>query len=428
MISYRNALSIIEEIALSRKVSSEIVPLDAAMGRILATSALSKEEVPSFTNSAMDGFAVSTVDTFGATLDSPIKIFVDGLIAAGDLDSFKKACSEKSKGAVEIMTGAPVPNGRYDAVVRIEDVTVERDSDGRARFIVVSRPSKTGDNIRLKGTDYNIGQVVLTEGTRMSPEHILACASLGITEVSVRHRPRIAIVSTGSELVPPDTVSLEPGMIRNSTGPFLLSALKNFGADARYLGILADDPSLYRKILEQALEDGTEIVISTGAVSMGKYDFVPEVLREMGAITHFHKASIRPGKPVLFAEFGQSRNRPVFFGVPGNPVSTAVGLRFFVEPYLRALFGLPREQPIQAYLSRDCQKPNGLRCFFKGRTKLSGSGMEVEALKGQASYVVSALLDANCWVVLPEDGNMVSARTAVDIFPLPNAFERGVLG
>lgn len=427
MITYKNALSIIEEIALGRKAAAEIVPVDAAIGRILAASVLSREAVPSFTNSAMDGFALFSADTLGASSRSPMTIPVDGLIAAGDVDSFRRACSGGAKSSVEIMTGAPLPAGRFDAVVRIEDVTVERDRDGCARSIRVSRPLKQGENVRLVGTDFGVGQVVLKECTRVAPEHVLACSSLGIRELSVKRRPKVAIVSTGSELVSPDTELLEPGMIRNSTGPFLLAALRNMGADASYLGVVADDPALYRKVLQRALDDGAEIMISTGAVSMGKYDFVPEVLKEMGAVTRFHKASIRPGKPVLFAEFAPTRSGPVFFGVPGNPVSTAVGLRFFIEPYLRAFLGLPREKPIEAYLSRDCQKPDGLRCFFKGRAKVSGSGVEVEALKGQASYVVSALLEANCWVVLPEEGEMVSARTAVEVFPLPNAFERGVL-
>ncbi|HNA63027.1 MAG TPA: molybdopterin-binding protein, partial [Rhabdochlamydiaceae bacterium] len=173
--------------------------------------------------------------------------------------------------------------------------------------------------------------------------------------------------------------------------------------------------------------EGADLIISTGAVSMGKYDFVSEVLDEIGSKTYFHKVAIRPGKPVLFAELGTSTQKKcAFFGVPGNPVSTAVGLRFFIEPFLRANLGLEREQSIPAMLLRESTKPEGLRCFFKGRAKFEKSGISVEALKGQASYMVSSLLGANCWVIFPEEGSHVKANETVEIVPLHNSFGREV--
>jgi molybdopterin molybdotransferase len=267
----------------------------------------------------------------------------------------------------------------------------------------------------------------MLSGVRLNPQHILACASLGLSKVAVKARPRVVIISTGSELVSPEEQKLEPGMIRNSTGPFLVAAARRMGLEVDFLGIVRDDPALYRQRLEAALQKGADLVLSTGAVSMGQYDFVADVLSQMGARTLFHKAAIRPGKPILVAELGASHGRALFFGVPGNPVSTAVGLRFFADPYLRATLGLARENPIRAVLSREISKPEGLRCFFKGRARLSEKGLEVEALKGQASYVVSALLEANCWVVLPESGDHVAAGDIVEIFPLHNSFEAGVL-
>lgn len=428
MIAYNNALSILEEIASSRKFLGEDVLLSNAMGRILAASVESPENIPSFTNSAMDGFAVFSSDTMNATIDCPVEIPVRGMIAAGDIQAFERACVEKQGIGIEIMTGAPIPTGGHDAVVRIEDVELIYSIDRSVRSIKVRKPIKSGDNIRPIGTDYLIGQEVLREGLRLAPEHILACASLGIQTLRVKRRPRVAIVSTGSELVIPETSSLLPGMIRNSTAPFLKAALDRLGVDAHCFGIVSDDPERYQNTIEEALRSGFDIIVSTGAVSMGKFDFVPEVLKTLKANIYFHKVAIRPGKPILFADLNNTRSGSVFFGLPGNPISTAVGLRFFVEPYLRSALGLPREQPINANLSRDCPKPIGLRCFFKAKTKMRpDGGIEVESLRGQSSYVVSTLMDANCWVVLADGGDRAEASSRVEVYPLHNSFERGVI-
>lgn len=431
MISYQEALTILEEIARQIPCLDEWVDLDQALGRILSESVSSQEEVPAFANSAMDGFALRASDTFGATSTDPVRLPVNGLVAAGDSAGFRAASSLAGPGqAIEIMTGAPMPEGCFDAVVRVEDVKVSRSPQGTAQTIELFKPAKKGDNVRLKGTDYAMGDRVVSAGTRLEPEHILACASVGASKLKVRSLPKITILSTGSELVDFGEKTLSPGMIRNSTGPFLVAALKRMGFEASYLGIVRDDPKLYLRMLRQAIDgDGADIVISTGAVSMGKYDFVSDVLKEMNAKIHFHKAAIRPGKPVLFAELGDARKKScAFFGVPGNPVSTAVGLRFFIDPYIRALLSLPREKGISVVLSRDFSKPEGLRCFFKGKAKVSEGGViEVDALKGQASYIVSALVDANSWVVLEEHGTTIRKGTLVEIYPLHHSFEKGVV-
>lgn len=433
MILYREALTILEEIAKTHTLSDEWVELDQSLGRILSESVLSPEDVPSFTNSAMDGFALRASDTFKATSTEPVRLQVGGLIAAGDSTQFDtESDTARSGQIIEIMTGAPMPEGcGFDAVVRVEDVKVTRSPQGMAQSIEVLKPAKPGDNVRLKGTDYTIGSQVVNAGARLEPEHILACASLGVSKLKVKSLPKIAILSTGNELIDFREKTLSSGMIRNSTGPFLITALKKMGFQANYLGVVRDDPKHYQSVLNQAIDDeGADIIISTGAVSMGKYDFVSDVLKKMDAKIYFHKAAIRPGKPILFAELNGSKKKKTcaFFGVPGNPVSTAVGLRFFIEPYIRSLLHLPREKGIPATLSRDLSKPEGMRCFFKGQVKVLENAMiEVEALKGQASYIVSALLDANSWLALPEQGASISKGSLVEIYPLHNSFEKGVV-
>ena len=427
MIQYRDALAIIQKIASEHLLSSEDVKLTHSLGRFLDEDVLSPEQVPSFTNSSMDGFAVYAKDTLNASASNPVRIKVNGMVAAGDLDAFKRFAHQGAGIAVEIMTGAPVPQGGLDAIVKIEDVKVERDDDGTAVAIHLTQPSHSGDFIRPLGSDYEVGQSVFKKGTRVGPEHVLAASSLGMTKLKLKKIPKIVIISTGSELVSPEEKSLEPGMIRNSTGPFLVAALKRMGFDSNYLGVIQDDPELYQQVLQSALDEGAELILSTGAVSMGKFDFVTEVLSKMGAITHFHKVAIRPGKPLLFAEFN-GKHKAVVFGVPGNPISTAVGLRFFIEPYLRQAMQLTPEKPLKMKLAQGAAKPEGLQCFFKAKTSLSSEGnLEVQSLKGQASYIVSALMDANSWVVFPAIGEKMNSGEIVDVYPLQNSFEAGVL-
>ncbi len=427
MIAYSSALEILESVARKRLLGHEEVPLDQAAGRILARTIESSEAVPAFDNSAMDGFAVFSADTAGVSSGKETRLPVEGMLAAGDGGALHEASLLRPGTAIEIMTGAPLPQNGMDAVIRIEDVEVERGSDGRARSIRLERAAVPGANIRRRGTDFEPGQRVVSAGRRIDAGVVMACAGLGVSSLSVVRRPRVAIVSTGSELVPPEERVLAPGKIRNSTGPFLVSVFAELGIEARYHGIISDDPSQYRAVLERALDERSDLIISTGAVSMGQFDFVPQVIEEMGGRIHFHKAAIRPAKPVLFGELGSGARSCAFFGMPGNPVSTAVVFRFFVEPYLRTVSELGREVPVQARLAQGVSKPEGLRCFFKARTRTVQSSLEVEALKGQGSSIVSALVESNSWVVLPEAGSALEAGTLVEVVPLQSSFEQGVL-
>lgn len=421
MIPYQDALKKIIEAAEVKKLEAEMVSMEQAIGRVLVDDLTSPEEVPSFDNSAMDGFCVRAADTIKASHSHPCELTVLGLIAAGDPEWRKDPGVGHAPSCVEIMTGAALPNAGYDAVVRIEDVLIIKDAGGATTGIKISRSVQPGENIRLSGTDFRIGQKVLARGTRIEPHHILSLAALGISDLRVVRKSRFAVVSTGSELVSHETKDLPRGMIRNSTGPYLATLLTQMGIEVRSFGIIRDDVIEYRDLLQRLSDEAYDGVISTGAVSMGKFDFVSDVLTELGADIHFHKVAIRPGKPILFAELKTSEKPMAFFGMPGNPVSTAVGCRFFLMPYLQVLSGLSLETPIIAKLALNSKKPRGFRCFFKGRADFSAEGVQVEATKSQASYVVSALTDANCWVVFPEDEEQMKEGTHVEIFPLSNS-------
>jgi molybdopterin molybdotransferase len=415
MISYGEALSLIRATAAEAGCQhDEAVPLLVACGRVCSSPIVSGELMPPFSNSAMDGFAVQASAVKGASRERPLRVAVKGMIAAGDTPV---ACIDRTV-AWEIMTGAPMPVG-FDAVVRIEDVRVERDAHGAALFVELLQPLLAKENVRDAGEDFNVGSPVVQPAMVIQPEHILALASLGVDQVRVFKKPRVAVVSTGRELVSHSAGKLAPGQIRNSTAPFLLSALAGLGADVEFCGTIADEPREFIRTMERLIASAPDIIITTGAVSMGKYDFVPTALGDLGAEVLFHKVSIRPGKPILFAKFKGRTRMPVVFGVPGNAVSTVVGLRFFVEPYLRALVGMAEEHPLRARLAYDVKKPEGLRCFFKARLEIDErSGAMVKVLPGQASFMVRPLLESTAWAVLPEAGRVLRQGEWIDVVPL----------
>lgn len=427
MISYEEALYQIETLGHQKRLSSEqafeLSPLENAVGKVLAEDLFAQEWIPSFDNSAMDGFAIDYRWIEKASESSPVKLPILGCIAAGETMKANKPFtpSQITHGAIEIMTGAPLPDSatdiHYNAVIKIEEV----EFDSTRNHILIKRPLKLHENIRFKGEDFNKGQLVLKKNTRIAPHHIMGLASLGFHQVKTIRKPKVAIISTGKEVLPYTTQNLDKGFIRNSTGPYLNSFLSSTHFETKYYGIVQDDPKSFHALMTQILNDKPDVIITTGAVSMGKYDFIKSVILDMGAKIHFHKVAIRPGKPLLFAEFNQSQTNskgPVLFGVPGNPISTAIGLRFFITPYLFNLLGLPKEKPFKALLKETAKKPEGLKCFFKARVNFSEVPPQVESLKGQASFMVSPLMHANGWVVFDEPAALVEANTAVKIYPL----------
>jgi molybdopterin molybdotransferase len=311
------------------------------------------------------------------------------------------------------MTGAPLPIG-YDAVIKVEEVK-KFSRDGNT-YIQIEKNLNYFENVRNEGGDFKKGNVVLKKNEKITEAHLMAMASLGITSVEVYARPKVVLISTGNELVEPGSI-ITPGKIRNSTGVYLTAVLRKLGCDVEYCGIIADETKYFFEKIKEILKNPPDIIISTGAVSMGKYDFITSAIKDLGADIYFHKVAIRPGKPLLFAKFPNEKT--MFFGLPGNPVSSSVGIRFFIVPFLRESFGIKSEKPIRAKLINHFKKPEGLRCFFKSKLSLSKQeNPEVEILEGQASFIVQSLTKANAWVVLEESGSAVSMGDWLDVYPL----------
>lgn len=414
MIMYDESLAILKKMSVKYPhTQTETIQLNQSVGRILAEDIVAAENNPPFDNSAMDGFAVNVAALDSESERSGDWIPVQTLISAGDSNiSVKKVFS-----AIQIMTGAPIPDAYFDSVVRVEDVEQKKDGSGN-EFIRLKTKPKIGDNIRRKGEDTKIGDILFTKGMRISNEHLLSLATQGIYLLKVKKAISVGILSTGKEIVPHDTKELRPGQIRNSTGVYLEAATSVPSLKVRNCGIIQDDPDLYVQELKKIFDDDCDILISTGAVSMGVHDFVRPVLENLGAEIHFHKCAIRPGKPVLFASLNHKGRIRFIFGVPGNPVSTAVGFKFFVKPFLDFLLLGSTEIPIKAILDSDTKKPEGLKCFFKAKVDFQHPETRVEALQGQASFMVSPLIRSNAWVVFPESGTIVRKGTKVEVYTL----------
>jgi molybdopterin molybdotransferase len=404
MISYMEALAIIR--ANETLLGTEVAPLAEIVGRICAEKITAPIANQLFDNSAMDGFALKTEDIAAAANDTPTVLEMVGHIAAGGTPA---TCAPARGQCYEIMTGAPLPPG-CDTIVPVEKT--EKDNNGRILF---RSAAQKGDNIRRAGADFAVGDGVLEPGAVLHSGHVLALATLGISAVKVVRRPKVALVSTGLEVVDDLGAALEGGQIYNSTGPYLRSILPQMGMEPLPLGTVADDAALYKKKLLAAAGDGCGIILSTGAVSAGVHDFVPAVLKNIGAEILFHKVAIRPGKPVLFAKF--PHDGPFFFGLPGNPVSTAAGLRFFVCPLLRSMQNLPPEPPLYGVLAEDySKKAAGLRFFLRAKLNNNGRGENVvEIIPDQQSFKVSPFVRSDAWAVIPEHVSQLKAGDIVEI-------------
>lgn len=385
----------------------ERVPIAASLNRVLAQDVPSTVDLPPFDNSAMDGFALHCGE-HGLAAGSEHALHGEQAAGAG--------LRTAGAGACEIMTGAQMPEG-LDAVIPVEQVEVlSRDDTGRPTRIRLLAPVRRNQHVRHAGEDIARGALAIAAGTWIRPQHVMLLAGLGVAEVPVVQRPRVAVLCTGRELVDDPGQALRPGQIRNSNGPFLAARLASAGAELVYRETVPDDPAAFEAALSRALDAGAGMVLSTGAVSMGRYDFVPPTLTGLGAQIVFHKVAMRPGKPLLFARLAGGQ---LYFGLPGNPVSSAVGLRFFVETALRAMLGLPVEWGWRLALAQDTRYKAGFRMFQKAALRIGPEGrIHVELLRGQESFKTLPMLAATVWAALPESEGIIPAGECIDVFAL----------
>jgi len=405
MIAFDQARRIV--LSATGILAAQRIPANASIGRILAEDVFSPEHLPSFDNTAMDGFALATG---GQAVPEGTEFVVSAALAAGE------AAPAGCEGACEIMTGAPMPDG-LDAVIPVEQVDVLKQDAGQwPQRIRLLHPVLPGANVRRRGQDISAGDFVMPSGTRIAAPERMVLAALGIAGIAVRMRPVAALLTTGRELIDDPGQTLLPGQIRNSNGPFLAERLLECGVELRIRQSLPDEAGAFTDAVRRCLEDGVELIISTGAVSMGRYDFIPDALRELGADILFHKVAMRPGKPLLFARLPGGA---LYFGLPGNPVSSAVGMRFFVEPAIRACLGLVQESPLRVPLAESVNKKPGFCMLQKALLQCDDQGrLSATVMKGQESFRIRPLLQSNAWAVLPEQGASMPAGTLVELYGL----------
>ena len=320
MITLNEAIDLV--LAAVRPLGAERVELLEALGRASAADVVSPASVPSFDNSAMDGFAVAAVDLAEGVAGPEGR----GLAIVDDIPAGRVAARPLARGeAARIMTGAPMPAGA-DTVVQVEH-THERDG-----FVVVEQAPKPGGNVRRAGEDVQPGDVVLPAGARIGPAEVGLLASIGIERLEVARRPRVAILATGSELVPLGE-PLQPGQIHNSNSFTAFGQTLAAGGEPVLLGIARDDPDETRRMMARALEE--DVTITSGGVSVGDFDFVKQIQDELGVERLFWGVATKPGKPVAFGRRGEH----LMYGAPGNPVSAMVSFELYVRPALLAMQG-----------------------------------------------------------------------------------------
>ena len=397
LISVEDAQQRVIEIV--EPLPTERVSLLEALGRVLAEDVHAPHDVPQQDNSAMDGYAVIAADVQNATADAPARLRVVGDIPAGHVA--ERALLPGT--AVRIMTGAPIPAGA-DAVVQVEL------TDGGDAEVRIHKPVVAGANIRRRAEDISRGGLLVAEGTPLHPAELGVLASAQRGDVLVRRIPRVAIVSTGNELVDPDE-TLTPGKVVNSNSYSLAALAMVSGAKVKRVVRVRDTLDETVKALEGALD--CDVIISSGGVSVGAYDFVKEALEKLGAETHFWRVAMKPGKPVVLSTL---RNR-LFFGLPGNPVSCMVAFHLFVAPSLRKAAGQNRNlfpPMVKSRLAEPLRSRSERRNYLRVRVVASHGELVAYPMRSQGSGVSTSMLEANGLAVVDPGAVQLQAGDVVE--------------
>ncbi|MGB4269655.1 MAG: gephyrin-like molybdotransferase Glp [Spirochaetota bacterium] len=399
MITPAEALSTI--LSHSMPVPVEKVHFTNALNRICAEDIISPVNIPYHTNSAMDGYAIVASDTLNASNNNPVTLPIAGEYQAGIINA---PIHIKSGLAIRIMTGATIPPGA-DAVVEKESTTEEKN------MVTIFRQVKEGENIRQAGEDIKKGGCIVQRGTKITPAIVGLLASTGNVTVTVAQKPRVAILATGDEIFEPGT-PLQEGIVINSNAYTLMSLVQEYGGLPHYIGIARDSIEASKESLTQALS--CDIILSSGGVSEGKYDFMIRAIVELGFTLLVERIAMKPGKPCIFAH----RDNTLYFGLPGNPVSSMVSFIEFVRPAMLAMQGAKALQ--KPLIKAICQEPikrknDGRTHFIRAIVSFEGGQATVRITGPQGSGILRSMALANCLIILPPDRLSVAKGEAVDV-------------
>ena len=339
MIDYKKALLKLSKNKL--KIKSEIISVEKSLNRISSTDLRSPNNYPAADNTAFDGFAISSKETNKIKNRNLKKFKIIKTLAAGDNPNIKNIPKFST---IEVMTGAVIKKP-FDTVIPIEQINFFPNSS-KPKYIIIKKKIKKNNFIRFLGSDFKKGEIIIKKGEIINSQHILAFKTLGIKRILVKKKPNIIFYSTGNEIS--NSVKLPNWKVRNSNTYYLKSFLENLPFIFKEKKILRDNDLLkFKKEIEINLRSNNDIIITSGAVSAGKFDFVPKIIKNFKLKYFFKGAYIRPGKPIMFAKF---KNNKAFFGLPGNPISSAACFRFFVLPFLFFSINSNLAAPINAKL------------------------------------------------------------------------------
>jgi len=403
-------------LSVIKPTEPELCFAEKAYGRLLAKDVFSPLNLPPFTNSSMDGFAVCSEDLINASPTAPVQLPVKMDIPAGSGSQGML----KSGEAARILTGAPLPVGA-DAVVPVENT--DQFKSGQSTILPASvaiyAPVKPGENVRPAGEDVRKGQLVLKKGRVLQPQDIGLLISLGIRQVQVAKKARIALFSSGDELMEPNE-TLTPGMIYDSNRFVLTGLLEAAGAEVIQLGVARDTKESVITTLDKALQDPPDMIISSAGVSVGVFDYVQQVIKENGTLA-FWKVNMRPGKPVAYGDY---KGIP-FMGLPGNPVSAYIGCIVFVIPFIRQIHGLPpfAQELIKAVLTEPLESHDGRESYYRGLIHRE-NGVNLASLTGhQGSGNLFSLVQANALLLVPAGVKIIPAGETVSAWVLDSSLE-----
>ena len=393
-----------EVLATVRPLDPRQLDLAAADGAVLAQNITARSPLPPFDNSAMDGYAVRSADLAAASADSPVTLPVEGEVPAGET----RPTEVRAGTCVRIMTGALMPGGA-DAVVPVEQ------TDGGTRQVQIRLAARPGDSVRRAGGDAQAGDLLLAEGAQLGAPQLGLLAAAGHGSVLAVPRPRLTVISTGSELAEPGE-PLVPGQIWESNSFMLAAAARQAGCTAQRHPVVRDRKEDVLDAVQQAIEDA-DVLVTSGGVSMGgEHDVVKAALQTLGTV-QFRKVAMQPGMPQGFGVVGP-RSTPIFT-LPGNPVSAYVSFVLFVWPAVRVMQNLQPERmaPARAVLSADVHSPASKTSFLRGI--LSREAGQVTPVTGQASHQLASLARANALIVVPPEVTGMAKGESVVVLELP---------
>jgi molybdopterin molybdotransferase len=411
MMNYKNARKIL--IRSKIKIKDEIIDSSKSLNRICATNLYSTVNYPAGNNAAFDGYAINSKETNRLNKNGIQKFKILKTIAAGDNPKINKI---KKFQTVEIMTGALLPKF-FDTIIPIEKIKFYPNTN--KKYILIDEKIKGNQHVRYKGSDYKKKDLIIKKGTLIQSSHILAFKTLGIKNIKVKKKPNILFSSTGNEIS--NNKNIVNWKVRNSNNYYIKSLSNNFLFNFIEGKILRDgDKKIFKNLIDRSIKSKIDIIITSGAVSAGKFDFVPSVISKFNLSNFFKNVKIRPGKPVLFAKI--KNKEKAIFGLPGNPISSAACFRFFVYPYLLNILGIKEEKAFKAKLKNDFKKKKNFTRFLKGKLTSTNDGkLEIKILQGQESFRIKSFVSSNVWGVFKSGKSDFKKGELIECYSLNGA-------